>query len=207
MGAGGDLDVKALLQRLQPAQRHAEARIGLAGRDRLQQLIGRAAVVDQFDVEIVLLEEAVIDRDRQRREADRAGIPRQFQFARRARQRRRVGRGLADREFREVDGGRCGAERKRLRAEHAGGRRQRRGGAAAQQGAAVQQRRVRRASGSSRRHVLAPSLGKAPPLAQSARLCGPKTRGRDGWVRFRSRRLRAVELGCANDAARCSNRQ
>ena len=103
MGSGGDLDVKALLQRLQPAQRHAEPRIGLAGRDRLQQLVRRAAVIDQFDVEIVLLENAVIDRNRQRREADRAGVPGQFQFPRRACERRRIGSGPADRKFREVD--------------------------------------------------------------------------------------------------------
>jgi len=75
MGPGGDLDVKSLLQRLQPAQGHAEAGIGLARGDGFQQLIGRTAVIDQFDVEIVLLEEAVIDRDRKRREAHRAGIP------------------------------------------------------------------------------------------------------------------------------------
>ena len=83
MRAGGDLDVKALLQRLQPAQRHAEAGVGFAGRDGLQQLVGGAAVVDEFDVEVMLLEEAVVDRDWHRREADRAGIPRKLQFARR----------------------------------------------------------------------------------------------------------------------------
>ena len=59
MGARGDLDVKALLQRLQPAQRHAEPGIALAGGDRFQQLVGRTAVIDEFDVEIVLLEKAV----------------------------------------------------------------------------------------------------------------------------------------------------
>ncbi len=31
MGAGDDLDVEALLQRLQPAQRHTQARIGFSG--------------------------------------------------------------------------------------------------------------------------------------------------------------------------------
>ena len=60
----------------------------LAGRDRLQQLVGRTAVIDQLDVEIVLLEESVIDRDRQRRETDRAGVPGQFQLPRRAGERR-----------------------------------------------------------------------------------------------------------------------
>jgi hypothetical protein len=91
MGAGGDLDVKTLLKRLQPAQRHAETRIGLAGRDRLQQLVGRAAVIDQLDVEILLLEETMIDGDGERREADRAGIPGQFQFSWCARERRGLG--------------------------------------------------------------------------------------------------------------------
>ena len=70
-----DLDVKSLLQRLQPAQRHAEARIGFSGGNGFQQLVGRAAIVDQFDVEVLLLEETVVDRHRERRKADRAGIP------------------------------------------------------------------------------------------------------------------------------------
>ena len=84
MGARRDLDVKPLLQRFQPAQRHPEPGIALAGGDRFQELVGRAAVIDEFDVEIVLLEKAVLDRNRNRREANRAGIPREFQFARRA---------------------------------------------------------------------------------------------------------------------------
>jgi hypothetical protein len=70
-----DLDVKTLFQRLQPAQRHPETRVGFAGRDRFQQLVGRAAVIDQFDVEVLLLEETAVDRHRKRREADRAGVP------------------------------------------------------------------------------------------------------------------------------------
>lgn len=84
MGAGGDLDVKALLQWFQPAQRHAETGIALSGGDRFEQLVGRAGIVDELDIKILLLEKAVLDRDRQRRKADRAGIPRQFQLARRA---------------------------------------------------------------------------------------------------------------------------
>ena len=138
MRARRDLDVKALLERLEPAQRHAEPGIALAGGDRLQQLVGRAAVVDEFDVEILLLEEAVLDRDRNRREADRAGVPRKLQFARRACERRRIRRRPADRKFREVDRRRCGAKRKRLRAENAERRRQRCGCAGAQQRAPVQ---------------------------------------------------------------------
>ena len=90
MRTGRDFDVKPLLQRFQPAQRHAEAGIGLAGSDRFQELVGRTAVIDEFDVEIVLLEKAVVDRHGNRREANRAGIPREFQFARRAYNGRRV---------------------------------------------------------------------------------------------------------------------
>ncbi len=70
MGARGDLDVKALLQRFQPAQRHADAAIGLAGRDGFQQRFGRGAEVDQFDVEPVFLEDALLLRDEHRRQAD-----------------------------------------------------------------------------------------------------------------------------------------
>jgi hypothetical protein len=90
VGSGRDLDVESLLQRLQPAQRHAETSVSLAGGDRFQQLIGRTAVVDQLDIQILLLEKAVIDGDGERRKADRAGVPGQFQLARRPRERRRV---------------------------------------------------------------------------------------------------------------------
>ena len=138
MGAGHDLDVKALLQRLQPAQRHAEAGVGLAGGDGFKQLVGRTAVVDELDVEILLLEEAVVDRDRHRRKAHGAGVPRQLQLARRARQRCRIRRRPADREFREIDGWRCSAKRQRLRADDPERRRQHRCRAGAQQRAPVQ---------------------------------------------------------------------
>ena len=142
MGARRNLDVKSLLQRLQPAQRHAEPRVRFAGRNRLQQLVGRTAVIDQLDIEIVLLENSVVDRNRQRRETDRAGVPRQFQLSRRARERRSVGSGLADRELRKIDRWRRGTERKGLRTEHADRRRERRRGPGSQQGTAVQQRIV-----------------------------------------------------------------
>jgi hypothetical protein len=52
--AGGDPNVKALLQRLEPAQSQPETGIRLAGRNRLQQLIGRSAEIDKFNIEIVL---------------------------------------------------------------------------------------------------------------------------------------------------------
>ena len=67
MDAGRDLDVEAVLQRLQPAQRHADAGISLAGRDRLEQLVGRAAEIDQLDVEIVLARRCPSPAPRQRR--------------------------------------------------------------------------------------------------------------------------------------------
>jgi hypothetical protein len=132
MGAGGDLDIKTLLERLQPAQSHAEAGIGFAGRNGFQQLVGRAAVVDQLDVEILLLEESMIDGDGKRREADCASIPGQFQFPWRTGERRGIGGGLADRKFREIDVRRRRAERKGLRAEHAYRCRTRRRGSGAQ---------------------------------------------------------------------------
>ena len=132
MSAGGDLDIKTLLERLQPAQRHAETCIGFAGRNGFQQLVGRATVVDQFDVEILLLEEPMIDGNRERREADRAGVPRQFQLSRRTGERRGIGGGLADRKFREIDIRRRRAEWKGLRAEYAHRRRKRRRGSGAQ---------------------------------------------------------------------------
>src|SRR3954447_7497805 len=102
MGAGGNLDVKALLERLQPAQRHPEPGIALAGRDGLEQLVGRTGIVDELDVEIVLLEETVLDRDWYRGETDRAGIPGQLELTRGTRQRRRIGCRPAQRELREI---------------------------------------------------------------------------------------------------------
>jgi hypothetical protein len=115
MSTGDDLDVKALLQRLQPAQRHADAGIGFAGRNRFQQLIGRTAEIDQFNIEILLGEKPLIDCHRQLHRAHRAGIPRYFQLARCAGQGRHIGRRLADRKLREIDR-RCLPEGKRLRA-------------------------------------------------------------------------------------------
>ena len=139
MGAGGDLDVEALLQRLQPAQRHAEPGIALAGRDRLEQLVGRAGVIDQFDVEIVLLEEAVLDGDRHRREADRAGVPGQLQLARRAGERGHPTRsGTA--ETREIDAGVAARNGNACAPITPSGAASRRGRAGAQQGAPIQQR-------------------------------------------------------------------
>src|SRR3954447_12254285 len=114
MGAGGNLDVKALLERLQPAQRHAETGIALAGRDGLEQLVGRTGIVDELDVKIMLLEEAVVDGDRHRGETDSARVPGQLELARGAGERRRIRRGPAQRKLREIDAGRDGPRRKGL---------------------------------------------------------------------------------------------
>ena len=72
--AGDDLDVEALLHRLQPAQRHADGGVGLAGRERFQQLIGRAGIIDEIDVEPVLGEETLVLGDRDGEQAGRAGV-------------------------------------------------------------------------------------------------------------------------------------
>src|SRR5258707_1849676 len=150
MGSSGDLDVRALLERFQPAQWHAEPGICLASRDSFQELICRSTVVHQLDVQVLLLEKAVVDGDGKRREADCAGVPGQFQFSRRAGRRRRIGGGLADRELREIDVWRRSAERKGLRAEYAHRRRKRRRGSRAQQYTAIEQRPILHIS----RHLL-----------------------------------------------------
>ena len=94
---GGDVDVEALLQRLQPAQRHADAGIRLAGGDRLEELVGRAAEIDQLDLEIVLGEDAALIGDRHTDGADRIGVPGQLQLTRRTvRDSDRRGRDMAD---------------------------------------------------------------------------------------------------------------
>src|SRR5258708_19184339 len=139
MGSSGDLDVKALLEQFQPAQCHAEPGYLLASGDRCRESIGRSTVVHQLDVQVLLLEKAVVDGDGKRREADCAGVPGQFQFSRRAGRRRRIGGGLADRE---IDVWRRSAERKGLRAEYAHRRRKYRRGSRAQQYTAIEQRPI-----------------------------------------------------------------
>jgi hypothetical protein len=54
MHAGGDADVESLLEWLQPTERHSDAGVGLAGRNRLQQLLGRTAEIDEINIEVVL---------------------------------------------------------------------------------------------------------------------------------------------------------
>src|SRR6202042_3836278 len=68
----------------------------------------------------MFLEDPVIERDRKRRQTDRARIPGQFQFARRAGQGRRIGSGFAKREFGKIDASKGSAWRKGLRTERAG---------------------------------------------------------------------------------------
>src|SRR5262249_2404189 len=43
--AGGDTHIEPLLQWLEPAQRHPDARVRFAGRDRLKQLLSRATEI------------------------------------------------------------------------------------------------------------------------------------------------------------------
>jgi hypothetical protein len=57
--ARDDLDVEALLHRLQPAQRHADGGVRLAGRKGLEQLIRGAGVIDKIDIKPVFGEEAL----------------------------------------------------------------------------------------------------------------------------------------------------
>ena len=79
----GQLHVEALLQRLQPAQRHADARVCLAARKQLQQLIAGSRKVDPFDLEIVPREVAVQIGSRNSSVADRIRVPAEPDFARR----------------------------------------------------------------------------------------------------------------------------
>src|ERR1700679_879468 len=120
MEACGDLDVKTLLQRLEPAQRHAEPGFRLAGRDRFQQLVGRSGKIVEFDIEVFLLEKTMIDPGGYGRETHRARIPRELQFAWRAGQSRCVGSGFAERELGKVDTLKGSAWRKGLRTERSG---------------------------------------------------------------------------------------
>ncbi len=81
MGPGGDLDVEALLQRLEPTQRHADAAVRLAGGDGLQQRLGRGTEVHDLDLKPVFLEYAMVLRNKDRGKADRRcvrGEPERF---------------------------------------------------------------------------------------------------------------------------------
>ena len=82
MHAGRDPNVKALLQRLEPAQRQPQTGIRLAGRNRLQQLVGRSAEIDKFDVEIVLGENTPFFCNRRSDGAGRVRIPGELELTR-----------------------------------------------------------------------------------------------------------------------------
>ena len=58
MNASCYANIKALLERLKPAQRHADTGVGFASCNRLKQLLGGAAKVYKFSVEIVPGKEA-----------------------------------------------------------------------------------------------------------------------------------------------------
>ena len=75
MQPGHDAHVEALLQRLEPAQRHPDPGIGLARGNRLEQGLGRAREIDELDVEPVLDEDATLVGRRQWRAADGPGVP------------------------------------------------------------------------------------------------------------------------------------
>jgi len=82
MGAGGQLDVEPLFERLEPTQRHTDAGISFACCNRFQQHFSGVAEVDQLDLQIVLFEEALAVGDHHRRQADRVQIDCKLQRAR-----------------------------------------------------------------------------------------------------------------------------
>ena len=177
MRSGRDLDVEPLLQRLQPAQRHPKPRIALAGRDGFEQLVRRATIIEEFDIEVLLLEEAIVDRDRNRSQADGARIPGETQLAGRTGQRRRLGRSPADRELEKVDW-RRGTKRQRLRAQ--GSERSGRCGSRAglQQAPTIN---CRQTMISFSAHRQLPSAAMAPPVTQHVALRASGKRV--GWIK------------------------
>src|SRR5262249_55032229 len=82
MHAGDDLDIEPLFQVLQPTQRQPQTGIGLAGCNRLQQLIGRAPEIDKLDIEVVLGEDTPLLRDRRSYRAGRVGVPGKLKLTR-----------------------------------------------------------------------------------------------------------------------------
>ena len=96
MHTGGDADVETLLQRLEPAQGQPQTGIRLASRNCLQQLIGRTAEVDEFDIDIVLGKDAAFFCDRCCDRAGRVRIPGELELTWRALQLFPVCSGAAD---------------------------------------------------------------------------------------------------------------
>ena len=82
MHTGGDPNVEALLQRLEPAQGQPQTGIRLAGRNRLQQLIGRTTEIEEFDIEVMLVENAAFFCDRRGDSAGRVRIPSELELTR-----------------------------------------------------------------------------------------------------------------------------
>ena len=113
MRADEELDVEALLERLQPVADQSGAGVGLAGRERLDQRLAAGALVEQFNVEIVLGVDALGDAEAERRMAGGDLGPGEPNFRRGRGDRRRedlaaeraAGRGDAD--------GACGLEERR----------------------------------------------------------------------------------------------
>src|SRR5690606_893786 len=75
MRTGHHLHIKALLQRLQPAQRHADTGISLAGSDRLEKLLRGPGEIDCFAGEAVLRQNAFVDGVAHGCRADSARVP------------------------------------------------------------------------------------------------------------------------------------
>jgi hypothetical protein len=97
--ARGEANVETLFERLEPAQRHADAGVGLAGCDRFQQLLGRTAEIDEVDVEIVLGKNPALLGDRRRCRADGGCVPGKVEVPGRAGERLGGSSGMADRSI------------------------------------------------------------------------------------------------------------
>jgi len=104
MRADEQFDVKPLLQRLQPIADEARAGVRLAGGERLNQRLPARALIEQFDVEIVLGVKPLGHAEAERRMAGRHLRPGEADF----RSRRRDGRGkhLDAQRARRSDGAR-----------------------------------------------------------------------------------------------------
>ena len=89
MRADEQLDVEALLERLQPVADETGAGVGLAGRERLDQRLAACALIEEFDVEIVLGVDALRDAEAERRVAGGHLGPGEPDLWRRRRDRRR----------------------------------------------------------------------------------------------------------------------
>ena len=82
MGADEELDVEALLERLQPVADEARAGVRLVGRERLDQRLAACALVVEINVEIVLGVDTLGDAEAERRMAGRDFRPGEPHFRR-----------------------------------------------------------------------------------------------------------------------------